>query len=151
MKPYLAVFVPLLAAASMGLATTASAHDWDDDWSPPRHHHQHRPADRVVVYHVYEEPEVVYYEPRMAPPSRVIYRDRVVYRDRPVYYESAPRYYERSAPVYYGDRSNRIAGQAVGAIAGGILGNQIGRGSGRVAATAVGAAVGAIVGGNLSD
>ena len=129
----------MIAAAAFSANAFAHGDRDDDHWE----HHRHHRVERVVVQNVYAEPEVIY----QAPP--VIYRERIVYRDRPVYYEAAPRYYEQPAPYpVYG--SNRLIGQAIGAIAGGALGNQVGRGNGRIAATAIGAVVGSAIGGSVA-
>ncbi|BCB28594.1 hypothetical protein SKTS_34800 [Sulfurimicrobium lacus] len=130
----------MIAAAAFSANAFAHGDRDDDHWE----HHRHHREERVVVQNVYAEPEVIYYQ---APP--VIYRERIVYRDRPVYYEAAPRYYEQPA-TYPGNGSNRLIGQAIGAIAGGALGNQVGRGNGRIAATAIGAVVGSAIGGNVA-
>ena len=135
------LLIPALIATAVFSANAFAHGDRDDDdrWE----HRHHRRVERVVVHHVYAEPEVIY----QAPP--VVYRERIVYRDRPVYYEAEPRYYERPAP-YSGGSSNRLIGQTIGAIAGGALGNQVGRGNGRIAATAIGAVVGSAIGGNVA-
>ncbi|HTH39319.1 MAG TPA: glycine zipper 2TM domain-containing protein [Rhodocyclaceae bacterium] len=136
-------WIPALAVTAL-FSIGAQAHGWDDHGYYDRyeHHDHHRYVERVVSYPVYVEPVRVY----QAPPP-VIYRERVEYR-QPVYVES-PRYYSQPAPYYRND-SNRLMGQALGAVAGGVIGNNIGNGNGRIAATAVGAVVGSIVGGNLS-
>ena len=122
--------IPTLIATAIFSANAFAHNDWDDYGEHQRHHRM----ERIVVHHVYEEPEV-------------IYRERIVYRDRPAYYETAPRYYGRP---YSESGSNRLVGQAIGAVAGGALGNQLGRGNGRIAATAIGAVVGSVIGGNIA-
>jgi hypothetical protein len=134
------ILIPTLVAAAVFSANAFAHGGWDDD------HRGHRPPHKVkqvVVHHVYEEPRVIY----QAPP--VVYRERVVYRDRPVYYEAEPRYYKQPA-AYSSSGSNRLIGQAIGAIAGGALGNQVGQGNGRIAATAIGAVIGSAIGGNAA-
>lgn len=147
MKP---IWIPVLVATAAFSANAFADHRWDDDDDHCEHRHY---RERVVVQRVYEEPAVVY----QAPPQ-VIYQDRMVYRDRPVYYEAEPRYdappppryYEQQPAAYPAYGGNRIAGQAIGAVAGGVIGSRFGRGNGRLVSTAVGAVVGSVVGGNLS-
>lgn len=134
------ILIPTLIAAAVFSANAFAHGGWDDDYRGYRHPPR---VKQVVVRHVYDEPVVIY----QAPP--VIYRERVVYRDRPVYYEAEPRYYDRQ-PAYPASGSNRLIGQAIGAIAGGALGNQIGQGNGRIAATAIGAVIGSAIGGNTA-
>jgi hypothetical protein len=134
------LLIPALISTAVFSANAFAHSGWDDDH---RGYSRHNRVERVVVQHVYERPAVIY----QTPP--VVYRERIVYRDRPVYYEAEPRYYERPA-TYSGDSSNRLIGQAIGAIAGGALGNQVGRGNGRIAATAIGAVIGSAIGGNVA-
>lgn len=141
----------LIPAVLIGALISGSAfahREWDDDEGYRPYRPQH-----VVVY---QEPVMVYQAPPVAyapPPPRVIYRERVVYRDAPAYRypQEAAGYYAQqpeNPPSYqYG---NRVAGQAIGAIAGGVIGNQVGRGGGRMVSTAVGAVLGAIAGDRLS-
>ncbi|NMG43872.1 glycine zipper 2TM domain-containing protein [Aromatoleum toluvorans] len=156
-------WIPALVMSAVFSANAFAYHDDCDEEGGVRYERSYRPIVKRQI--VYEEPVVVYREPR-----RVEYRERIVYRDRPVYYqEPEVRYYEqpRSARGYdgrYDDRyyeerptdyrrndGNRALGQVVGAVAGGVIGNQIGRGSGRVAATAVGAVLGGVLGGRVAD
>lgn len=144
------VLIPALLIGAL-ISSSAFAHrEWDDDdnesYRPYRQQH-------VVVY---QQPMMVYEAPPVAyapPPPRVIYRERVVYRDVPTYsYPPEPvGYYAQQSdypPSYqYG---NRVAGQAIGAVAGGVIGNRVGRGNGRIVSTAVGAVLGAIAGDRLN-
>lgn len=144
----------LIPAVLIGVLMSSSAfahREWDDEegYRPYRPHHEtiYQAAPLVV----YQAPRVVYAPP---PPPQVVYRERVVYRDVPTYgyQQPASTYYQQQseypAPTYqYG---NRVAGQAIGAIAGGVIGNQIGRGGGRVVSTAVGAVLGAIAGDRIA-
>lgn len=134
------LLVPTLIVTAVFSTNAFAEHGLDNDYREHRRHHKEK---HVVVHHVYEAPEVIYRAPQVA------YRERIVYRDRPVYYEAAPRYHERPAS-YSGDGSNRLIGQAIGAIAGGALGNQVGKGNGRIAATAIGAVIGSAIGGNVA-
>lgn len=134
------LLIPALIATSVFSANAFAQGGWDDDHRKYRRHHR---VEHVVVQRTYQEPVIIY----QAPP--VIYRERIVYRDRPVYYETEPRYYEQPA-AYSGSSSNRLIGQAIGAVAGGALGNQVGSGNGRIAATAIGAVIGSVIGGNVA-
>jgi uncharacterized protein YcfJ len=119
------------------LSTSAFAHGRDrDGWHEHRHHHRHHQRmEYVPAQVVYAQPRVIY----AAPPA--VYRKRVVYQAAPVYYDR---------PVAYTSyNSNRLAGQAIGAVAGGVIGNQFGHG--HIAPTAFGAVVGGILGGNLME
>lgn len=144
----------LIPAVLIGVLISSSAfahREWDDegDYRPYRPHREVIYQEPSVV--VYQTPQVVYAPP---PPPQVIYRERIVYRNAPTYsyQQPAPTYYQ-AQPEYPGPSyqyGNRVAGQAIGAIAGGVIGNQIGRGGGRVVSTAVGAVLGAIAGDRLA-
>lgn len=127
------LWIPALLAAAV-FSANSFAHGGDHDgWREHRHHHQWaRPMPAQVVY---VQPRGYY----PAPPA-TYYREPVVYRSAPVYYERPVAY-----PAYYGDR---VAAQAIGAIAGGVIGNQIG--NGHVAPTLIGAVVGGAVGGHIA-
>ena len=110
------------------LSTSAFAHGRDrEEWREHRHHQR---MEYVPVRVVYAQPRVIY-----AAPQRVVYQSAPVYYERPVAYTSY--------------NSNRLAGQAIGAVAGGVIGNQFGHG--HIAPTAFGAVVGGILGGNLME
>lgn len=140
----------LIPAVLMGVLMSSSAfahREWDDDGG-----HRHYRPHREVIYQeapvmVYQAPPVVY-----TPPPQVVYRERVVYRDVPAYgYQApAPSYYQSQYPGPSYQYGNRVAGQAVGAIAGGLIGSQIGRGGGRIVSTAVGAVLGAMAGDRIA-
>jgi hypothetical protein len=134
------LLIPALISTAIFSTNTLAQGGWDSNNRGHRRHHQ---VERVVVRHVYEQPAIIY----QAPP--VVYRERIVYRDSPVYYETEPRYHEQPA-AYSGNNSNRLIGQAIGAVAGGALGNQVGSGNGRIAATAIGAVIGSVIGGNVA-
>lgn len=147
------IWIPALCAAALCSASAfADPGGWygpygGPRYAPPPHHHQHRGYAYQPPVVVYQAPPVVYQVP-----PRVIYRERVAHPERPYYdYRAAPPYYERNRGYYPQANGNRVAGQAIGAVAGGIIGNQVGSGNGRVVATALGAVIGSVVGGNLSD
>lgn len=140
-----AVLIGVLASGS------AFAHrGWDDDDDAYRRPCRER--ERHVV--VYQEPVAVYQAPPVVyapPPPPVMYRERVAYREVPAYaYQPAPTYYRQAPDYAVAYSGNRVAGQAIGAVAGGVIGNQFGRGGGRMVSTAVGAVLGAVVGDRMS-
>jgi hypothetical protein len=144
------VLIPAVLIGAL-ISSSAFAHrEWDDEEDCHHYRPQHSVAYQQPVM-VYEEAPVAYVPP--PPPPRVIYRERVVYRDVPAYsYPQEPVGYYAQQPDYppsyqYG---NRVAGQAIGAVAGGVIGNRVGRGNGRIVSTAVGAVLGAIAGDRLS-
>jgi len=125
--------IPAALIATALVSSSVFAHGWErDDWHEHKHRH-HRWVEARPVQTVYVQPQAVY----AAPP--VVYRERVVYQLAPVYYERPVTYRSYS--------SDRIVGQAIGAVAGGVIGSQFGHG--RVIPTAIGAVVGGVVGGNL--
>jgi hypothetical protein len=137
------IWIPALVATAVFSANAFAHGDWDDDDHCERRY-RHR-VQHVVVQRVYDEPQVIY----EAPP--VVYRERIVYRERPVYYEAEPRYEEERPTAYRSYKTNRVIGQAVGAVAGGLIGHQVSRGNGRIAETALGAVVGSVVGASMLD
>lgn len=147
----------LIPAVLIGVLASGSAfahRGWDDDDDGYRRPCRER--ERHVV--VYQEPVAVYQAPPavyVAPPPPVMYRERVVYREAPPAYgyqgyPPAPTYYRQAPDYAVAYSGNRVAGQAIGAVAGGVIGNQFGRGGGRMVSTAVGAVLGAVVGDHLS-
>ncbi|HZV55001.1 MAG TPA: hypothetical protein VFF82_08675 [Rhodocyclaceae bacterium] len=130
------LWIPALLAAAT-FSANSFAHGWEDHDGRGERHHHHGWYARMPA-----PPMPVYVQPRgyyPAPPA-VNYREPVVYRSTPAYYERPVAY-----PAYYGDR---VAAQAIGAIAGGVIGNQIG--NGHVGPTLVGAVIGGAVGGHLA-
>ena len=141
------LWIPALIAAAT-VSANAFAHGGDrGDWGEHRRHHRHHHHDRWAGYlppprmPVHVRQPVIY----SAPP--VIYRERVVYPSAPAYY-GPPSAYPAYPGRHSGRRGDRVAAQAIGAIAGGVIGNQVG--DGHLAPTLIGAVIGGAVGDHLA-
>lgn len=119
----------LIAAASFSSGAFAQGGDRgydqrDNRWEQQRYERRvvHMPPPPVHVQRGYHPaPRGAYYQP-------------AAYRPAPVYHVAPPMPHD----------SQRVVGQAIGAVAGGVIGHQVG--NGQLAPTLIGAVIGGVIG-----